>query len=86
MQHNDIALPVRIPAECKRWLEQESNFAGRSQNSLVVQAIRELMTRTTGVAPMTPEPAPVPKLPSGKDIANAVKKGVAEALAATETA
>ena len=40
------ALPLRLPIDLKRWIEEQAEANGSSQNSEVIRAVRERMVRT----------------------------------------
>ena len=46
MKRNDPQMRIRLPADVKRWLEQEADRNMRTQNAELVVAVREKMAAT----------------------------------------
>ena len=50
----DPQLRIRLPADCKAFVESQAQQFASSQNSVVVRAIRALMTTTNENRPDAP--------------------------------
>jgi len=45
MRRSDAQMKIRLPAECKAWIEEQAERNGASLNSEIVRAVRDRMDR-----------------------------------------
>lgn len=51
MRKEAVQLQLRLPPDVKAWLAAEADRNGSSQNSEVIRALRDAMTKTTNPQP-----------------------------------